>query len=450
MNVLLIALDTLRADHLGCYGYAPATSPALDRFAAGAVRFANCLAPAIPTQPGYTTVFTGQHSITHGIVTHGGTRELSPSAPWLPEMLLDAGYTTCAVDDLATCHEKRWFLRGYEFYIDPSVRRRHTQGVECAEINSRAIPWLRAHAGEKFFMFVHYWDPHTPYLPPERYRGLFYQGDPCDPARRGLLQEFYGRNLHATKWRETWIRQLAPPGREIADIHYLVAMYDSEIRYLDDGIAELLAALEEAGVADETLVVFFADHGEEMYEHDTFFDHHGLYQGNLHVPFLVRWPGKGLRGRVVPHLVQHVDLAPTILEIAGLEIPPGMEGTSLVPYLDGSRDAPVCDTLVTQECTYQKKWAILRGGHKLIVSREPGRDIHGKPPRELYDLQTDPGETTNLAESAPERVRELEARLQDWIAGKIAEHGLPGDPLLEQEITIGKNFHRWLDEHGYW
>ena len=141
MNVVLVALDTVRADHLGCYGYRFPTSPTLDAFAETAVRFETCRAPGIPTTPSYTTTFTGQYPITHGIVTHGGGRDIDGQRPWLPEILLKAGYTTCAVDNLFRM--KSWFGRGYEFLIDPSLRIGSTHGVDSCSINCIVPPGAR-------------------------------------------------------------------------------------------------------------------------------------------------------------------------------------------------------------------------------------------------------------------------------------------------------------------
>ncbi|MCL4219580.1 MAG: sulfatase, partial [Candidatus Hydrogenedentes bacterium] len=158
MNVVLIVVDTLRADHLGCYGYSRATSPHVDRFAQGAVVFDTMIAPAIPTHPAFATLFTGQYSITHGIVAHGAERPVPRQAPWLPALLQKAGYTTCAIDNLAPW--RHGFGRGFEFYIDPSSRQPLEINADNRLINSRALPWLEQHGGEPFFMFVHYWDPH--------------------------------------------------------------------------------------------------------------------------------------------------------------------------------------------------------------------------------------------------------------------------------------------------
>jgi arylsulfatase A-like enzyme len=444
MNLLLIAIDTLRADHLGCYGYHRETSPALDAFASQGVLFEKLYAPAVPTHPSYTTTYTGQHSITHGIVTHCGRASLSPQAPFLPELLQQAGYTTCAVDNLSSM--RPWFGRGYEFYIDPSSRHPHRHAVTCEEINARALPWLRAHAREQFFLFVHYWDPHTPYLPPGRYRDLFYDGDPTDPARDSLAP--MRKQLFWEWWSgDCWFGQLPQPLR---DAEYVVSLYDGEIRYADDGVGELLDALADTGVADDTLALVFADHGENMYHHGVFFDHHGLYEGNLHVPLAARWPARLAGGRRVSHLVQHVDLAPTLLDACGVEMPATMEGRSLLPLMTGDADAPLYDRLVTQECTWQAKWALRTDEYKLILSREQGRDLHDMPPRELYHLPTDRCEMHNLADERPGVTAQMEGELEAWIARMMEKNGLDRDPLVAQGTTLGRDWREWIERKGYW
>ncbi|HIC88341.1 MAG TPA: DUF4976 domain-containing protein [Anaerolineae bacterium] len=443
MNVLLIYIDTLRADHLSCYGYHRETSPGLDALAAEGVLFERLYCPAIPTQPSYTTLYTGQHSITHSIVTHGGTAWPNEHSPWLTEILQQHGYTTCAVDNLYSM--KPWFVRGYEFYIDPSLRHPYRQAYPCEGFNQRAIPWLKQHADEPFFLFVHYWDPHTPYLPPEQYRGLYYQGDPTDPRHTSLAPLWH--QPFGEWWQRDWFPQFGFD-RPLTDAEFLVAMYDAEIRYVDDAMAALLEALEATGVAEETLVIVTSDHGEEMYEHEVFFDHHGLYEGNIHAPLIVHWPGKAQPGRRIPHLVQSVDLAPTVLDALGIEVPDTMEGHSLVPYLTGERNEPIYDRLITQECTWQAAWAIRTDEYKLILYREPG--LHGEPMRELYDLRADPGERQNLAGQLPDVEAKLEAELEGWIQRMMAKNNLDQDPLVAQGITLGKEWKDWVKEKGYW
>jgi len=440
MNVLLVAIDTLSARHMGCYGYRRDTCPYMDTLAAENALFESLYCQAIPTQPSYTSLFTGQYAVTHGIVSHGGTRVLSRDAPWLPSLLRDAGYTTCAVDNLYG--HKEWFSRGYEFYITPRLTGEYAQAVPCESYNTRAIPWLESHADEPFFMFVHYWDPHTPYIPPKEYRSLFYEGDPCDPANKSL--EGLEHHPLGGVW-QSWFDRLMPG---ITDADYIVAMYDSEIRYVDDGLRELVDALARTGAADRTLIIILSDHGEMMYRHRMYFDHHGLYDQDIHVPLIIRWPSHAGRGIRIPHLVQHIDIAPTILEALGLEVPPQMEGSSLVPYLTGERDEPLYPYLVSLECTRMMKWALRKDGYKFILARQ--RDYLNNPMRELYELASDPDELHNLAEERSEVAAAMEATLEEWISRMMAKNNLTEDPLVSNGLTMGTGWLQWVREHGYW
>ena len=432
MNILLIAIDTLRADHLGCYGYARNTSPNMDAFAREAVQFDTAFAAAIPTHPAFATINTGQYSVSHGVVSHGSSAPIPRNVPWLPAILQQNGYTTCAVDNLAEW--RHGFGRGFEFYVDPTRRRALSINCDNRTLNRRAIPWLKQHAHEQFYLFVHYWDPHTPYLPPRAYRRLFYEGTPNQPDNH--LLDAMDRHPLGQTWRETWFNKLGP---HITDPEYIVALYDGEVRYCDEGIGQLLRALDETGRRDDTLIVILGDHGELMYRHGIFFDHHGLYDGNLHVPWLLRHPE--VAPQRAPGLAAHVDVAPTILELCGIEIPEAMEGTSWAKHLLGKAPVPDRDFIVSQECTWQMKWSIRTRTHKFILARE--EDFYGTPMRELYDLRSDPDELHNIAEAEPELAADLERRLEDWIADRMQNAGLTVDPLVSHGLTLGS---RWKGE----
>ncbi len=432
----MIFVDCLRADHLGCYGYPRPTSPNLDAFARDAALFESFYASAIPTQPSFTTSYTGQHAVTHGIVAHKGDRELRPDAPWLPSLLRAAGRTTAGFCCLP--RYKHWFLRDFEFVVD-STSRYQDYGYTSEVLNSRAIPWLERHADEPFFMSVHYWDPHTPYLPPEQYR-VFYEGDPTDPALPNTLEPLE-RQYFSVMWKK-WFSKL-PKG--LRDAEYLSALYDGEVLHADAGVGALLSALEATGRADDTLVLVTSDHGELFYRHDIFCDHHGLYDGNLHCPLLLRWPGAEANGRRLAPFASHEDLAPTLLRAAGLEVPEAMDGIDLTPLLRG-QNLETRDAVVSLECTWQSKWSIRTREAKLIVSRRP--DFHGRPRRELYDLREDPNELRDLAEERPAQADELEARLDRWIAEAMERNGLTTDPLLEQDFTLGKQWEKWLQDQA--
>ena len=431
-NILLITIDSLRADHLGCYGYPHPTSPTIDRLADEGVLFDNFFCPAIPTHPSYTTLYTGQHPIPHSIVAHHGKNELDRKAPFLPQFLLKAGYNTCAVDDLI--RQRIWFGRGYEFYIDPSVRHPLVITVTREELNRRAVSWIKEYGKDPFFLFLHYWDPHYPYLPPKSYRELFYHGNRTDPENKSL--EPWWKHPMGSIAKDVWLR--TPEGL-ITDADYVRALYDQEILYLDEGISELLETLKATGIEEDTLVVLLADHGESMTEHGIFFDHYGLYDPVLRPPLIIRWPGKIPAGSRRSEFVQHLDIAPTLLEAAGLGIPPAMEGQSLLPLLTGKDAVWDVSRIISMECTWQAKWSLRTDRYKFILPRLPAGET-----AELYDLVEDPAELKNLVSERPDLAREMEQELEGWIQDRLQETGKTEDPI----VTHGVSLNRILDGFG--
>ncbi|MEI6125741.1 MAG: sulfatase [Pseudomonadota bacterium] len=428
-NIVLIVVDTLRQDRLHCYGYKHQTSPNIDRLASEGALAESFFCPGIPTYPSFTTLYTGQHPVRHGIVAHGNKAQLDREAPFLPQILLEAGYTTCAIDNLNRA--RPWFARGYEFYIDPSIRRPLLLGVTCEELNRRIVPWLENHGDEQFFLFVHYWDPHWPLLPPARYRNLFYEGknfrDPADTR----LEAWWKTPLGALA-RDTWLQT-----RDglITDPEYVSAMYDQEIRHLDDGIGEVMATIDRLGIADETVFIVTADHGESLTEHGIYFDHHGLYDCTVRVPFIARWPEKIPRGLRIPALLQNLDTAPTLLAAADEETPAAMDGRSFLPLLQGEKTGGGYEFVVCAECTRQAKWSMRTKEHKIIVSRE--QDFYGNPLVEMYDLLNDPGEVNNIAPEQPELARKMQDKLESWIAERLQSLGKTEDPLKAQGVSLG-------------
>lgn len=426
-NVLIVAVDTLRADHLGCYGYRHPTSPNVDALARQGTLAENFFCAGLPTHPSFTTLYTGQHPIRHGIVAHMGTAYLSTEAPFLPQILLENGYTTAAFDNLAD--HRDWFRRGYEFYVNPGARHILSMDVSCEDINQRVIPWLRTYGDEPFFAFLHYWDPHWPLTPPEKYQGLFYAGDPCDPENHSL--DGWWEHALGQLARDTWLRYAEGP---VTDARYLEALYDQEIRHLDDGVGQLLDALDGLGLADDTLVLFLGDHGECITEHDTFLEHRGLYETTIHVPFIARWPGQVKADQRISALLQHQDVAPTILEAFGLDQDSQMDGVSFWKQLTGEDAGPGRDRIVCCESTWQAKWGLRTHRYKYILSRAPDR--YGKPLRELYDLSSDPAEEHNLAKAQPALATTLERDLEAWIAAELANNGQSEDPIATHGVSI--------------
>lgn len=418
MNVVLIALDSQRADHLGCYGYPKRTTPFIDSIARRGVLFERCYAPNIPTHPSFTTMLTGKEAIAHNIVNIGGGAPITEGVRLLPEILREHGYVTAAVDSMG-----RHFTRGFDEYAEYGWDRSNPTVLRKAEtVNEKALPVIERLTGQDqpFFLFIHYWDPHTPYLPPPPYRNRFYDKD-RDP---------YALDNHsldeAWSWEPfKWYFHHWMPG--ITDADYVVNLYNGETAYMDRHLRSVFRAL--APWQDETLIIVTADHGEILNEQLGYFDHHGLYEGDIHVPLIFYWPGKFPRGRRVPGFVQNLDLAPTILDLAGVPNRDAMEGVSLLPALFGLRDGNY-EELYFSEATWQVKRAIRTRGWKLIDSIEP--DPHGRPMQELFDLRADPGEQHNVVESHSEKAQELGTRLAGWVEQRLAETGRTVDPVREQ------------------
>jgi arylsulfatase A-like enzyme len=282
---------------------------------------------------------------------------------------------------------------------------------------------------ESFFMLIHYWDPHWPFKPPAQYQHLFYQGNPIDPNNHALDQ-WWLHPLGAVA-KDTWMRR---PEGLITDPDYISALYDQEIRHVDDGVGQILRALDEYGLADNTIVVVVGDHGESLVEHGIFFDHHGLYEVTLRVPFIARWPKHIQPGTRITQMLQHHDIAPTLIEAAGVGVPAEMDGLSFLGLLTGDSKVGGRDSAVSCECTWQAKWSLRTDRFKLILARGP--DLYGSPDRELYDLVADPGEKRNIALEDAGVTAALEGELEGWIASKLAALGRSEDPLRKHGISL--------------
>jgi predicted dehydrogenase/arylsulfatase A-like enzyme len=421
LNVVLIALDTQRADHLGCYGYERDTSPFIDGVAGGGVLFERCYAPNIPTHPSFTTMFSGKEAITHDIINISGRVPIAEGVKLLPEILKENGWATAAVDSMGA-----HFARGFDVYATYDWDRSVPTELRQAEtVTNTALPVVERllEQEDPFFLFVHYWDPHTPYLPPDGYRRRYYpvEGDPYDEDNRSMDP--------AWEWEPfKWYFHEWMPG--ITDSEYVNNLYDGETRYMDDHLRPLFDAL--APVSDDTLIILTADHGEVLDDHDGFYDHHGLYDANVRVPFVLSWPGRLPEGRRVPGFVQNTDLAPTILDLAGIPDRHGMEGVSLLPALFGLRDGNY-DEVYYSEATWQLKRAVRTGRWKLIQALAP--DPHGGPMRELYDLESDPQEQRNVVEEHPEVAEELGEKLRLWVERRLKETGRTEDPISAQGVA---------------
>ncbi|MFB5661068.1 sulfatase [Alteribacillus sp. HJP-4] len=442
MKIIMISIDSLRASRLGCYGYSKPTSPYLDKIASEGVLFENAYASDIPTEVVHTSIFTGKVGLRTGVISHGSEITYLPkSVEWLPSMLKQAGITTGAVDNLFQL--KEWFARGFRYYINSSGNKRWIDG---STVNELTKPWLVEHKDEDFFLFLHYWDPHTPYLPPDKYINTFYdeKKDPFDQSNKSMEKAY--NHMAYPFFKHHHFDLLGP----VTDAEYVNALYDAEVRYVDDKIKEIDEYLEEIGIKEDTMLILFGDHGESLTEHDIYWDHCGLYETTARVPLIIRWPGHVPADKRVEGLVQQPDLMPTILEAVKKADKSGniapephsvqLDGKSLWPSILGEENGTQ-SRIYLSECAWQAARGIRTNKFKFIKNYDSGPFT--RPPRELYDLEKDPGETYNLAEQYKELAGQLEHELNLWI-----EQMLDGkeDPMMRQLEEEGLPFRKRIEK----
>jgi arylsulfatase A-like enzyme len=410
-NLLLLGIDSLRRDHMSSYGYHRLTTPHLDRFSQDGVLFEQHFSPSIPTTPGYASMLTGMDCFGTNVVALRHSGGLGPHVATLAEVLGDQGYNTTCVGFTGNPSS-----RGFQHYLDYEAWGADDTGrcPKADNMNEIAIPELKRLAadGKPFFLFLRHMDPHSPYLPPKPFERMFYDGNEKDPENRSLdaLYQFKPFADYFSSW--------FPAG--CTDSAYIDAQYDGAVAYMDAGIQSIFTALETLGLEEETLVVVTSDHGETLNEHDCYYDHHGLYETNLRIPLILRFPGKLPAGKRIQSPTQIKDVMPTLLELLGVDSGIAFDGRSLMPLVRGEERIPESEMYIT-ECTWMRKHGWRTPEWKLIVALEP--DFHFKPPVELYNLTRDPEELHNVAEEEPEIVKLLMARMEAHIARREAQTG---------------------------
>jgi arylsulfatase A-like enzyme len=410
-NLLLIGIDSLRTDHMSLHGYQHLTTPHMDKYAVRGAVFDNLCSPSIPTTPAYTSMFTGLDLFSSNVVALRHEGGLDPQIKTLAEILGDAGYNTSCVGFSGNPAS-----RGFQKYIDFAGWGSWDKGrsPKAENLNAVTLPEMQRLADDDkpFFLFLRHMDPHSPYLPPRPFERMFYAGNECDPNYRSLEPVMTFKPF--CDYFASWF----PPG--CTDKDYIIAQYDGAVAYMDAAIANIFTALAQLGLEEETLVVIDSDHGETLYDHDCYFDHHGLYECTLRVPLVFVWPGKVPAGQWHTDTCHTKDITPTILELIGINPGIQFDGRSLVPLLEGKPRLEETESYIT-ECTWMRKHGWRTPQWKYIHALEP--DFHFKPEIELYDRLADPEESNNLVEKEPAICAMLEARMQAWIAKREKETG---------------------------
>jgi len=413
MKTILISLDTLRADHLGCYGWRFDTTPRIDAWAKQGVLFERCYATDVPTPPSYTAMLTGRYGMHNGVFGFQDPARFVPDPPMLQQQFAANGHETCAISNLF--YPCPWLLPGWQTIMPPGLR---FQGGRAPDVTDTAIDWLSRRKDRDFFLFVHYWEPHQPFTkaPPE-HRELFPTEEYADVASdmklldANPIMKSFRRNYHRFGENE--------PNLSSAEV---MARYDSQTHFVDAAVGRLFDWLEDAGLAEETVVVVTSDHGEAFGEYGSF-DHYTCYENIAHVPLVIRAPGILPERTRIGGLVCGADLYATLLELAGIDVPDGLDSRSLFACARGDSDAPhesvVADgnSLCTQRMLVQGNWS-------LVHTINPGVFTHVEP-WELFALDGDPEQ--DLSAQNPEVVADLKHKMECWV------HTMTGggiDPLV--------------------
>ena len=427
-NILFFAIDSIRRDHMSCYGYNRQTTPNMDRIASQGTLFENAFSAYIPTTPAYVSMLTGRDVVATQQVGLVAKEPMDKAQPTLPEILKGAGYRTACVG------HGSWY-RGFDKYLDYASwggpwDERPSRKAES--LNSVAIPEMERmeKSGKPWLLYLRHMDPHSPYYPPPPFDSMFYGKNPCSkklPDTMKAVRDFKPFAGYISSW--------LPPG--IRDADFVTAQYDGALAYMDSCIQVMLTRLEELGALENTLVIITGDHGETLYDHGCWFDHHGLYDCTLVVPLIFYWPGKVPAGVRADAMTLEEDLLPTLLDVCGLKRHAKgvkFDGVSLAPYFEDTKGTPRSEFYIS-ECTWMRKQGWRTPTWKFWEALEP--DFHHKPPVELYNLVDDPEELVNLADKEPAIVEVLRGRMNKWLKQRCRRAG-KSNPILDRHIGLDK------------
>lgn len=421
-NLILISIDTLRADHLGCYGYPRPVSPTLDAFAAEAIVFNDVFADSPWTLPSHATMLSGHGSLTHGAVLHN--RGIAGDILLLSEILREAGYQTKALVSSIFLSPNYGFAAGFNEYHFWADNRRSDVLIDRAMrlVDERDDP---------FFLFLHLFDPHWPYDPPVDWLGK-RRDEYKDVNRPAQFPEFLA-----------WALQAGPDLQEKAR-----RLYDEEISFTDAQLGRFFTYLHETGLWNQTVVAVTSDHGEELLDHGLWGHGHSLYQEQLRVPLIVHLPPRyALPPRRIAAPVGLIDLTPTLLDLLNVPAPVAMEGRSLVRLLRGD------DAATGEECYLAhlrlspphaaEQFALRQGPYKYFspAGDVPFGDYTLPHPEQLFDLAADPGEQTDLSQDRPEDLLLLRESLNELLGRRLDRGG--------SEVPISPETLRRLRSLGY-
>jgi choline-sulfatase len=454
MRILYLDLDTLRPDHLGCYGYPRRTSPNLDRIAARGVVFDRVYCADAPCLPSRTGLMTGRFGIHSGVVGHSGTSadlridgqergfrdHLSSSS--LPAVLKKAGLHTVYVGGFGERHSSWSYYAGFREIYDTGLG-----GMESAEdVTPTALDWIERNAHkDNWYLHLNYWDPHTPYRAPEEF-GNPFEHEPAPTwvtaeilaSHRQLPGPHTAQDINGLDNR-TDPRYPRHPGelKDLDDLRRLIDGYDCGIAYMDQHIGQVLAALARKEVAEDLVIIVSSDHGENQGELGIYAEHGTADHATCHIPLIVRWPGMA-QGKRDNGLHYQLDLGPTLADLLGVPAPASWEGQSYAGALRAHQStAGECidcgrEFLVLSQCAHICQRSVRWGPWLYMRTYHDGYRL--LPDEMLFNLERDPREQVNLAEALPEKCREGLHLLSGWHDAMMAS--MPGGPDRPDPLRV--------------
>jgi len=415
-NIVVIAIDTLRPDHVGAYGHEWIATPQIDALARDGVVYERCWATSSWTLPSFASFHTGLLPQRHTAV--GGSRERLPTdATTVAEHLAAAGYATGALISIHWLDERFGMDQGFaEFSY---LRPQDDLAARPRELAAAARAFVNTHRDEPFYLFLHWYEVHAPYEQPPAWSHRYYEGDERAPGEEILpfLVSPANRAPNRGHGLYDWLGG-------VTDLTFPRRAYAAGVAWEDSLVGAVLENLRDSGLYEETLVMLVSDHGEHLGEHDTWFTHHFMYDEVLRVPLIVKWPDRRGAGSADATPVSLVDALPTLLRETGLGVPAGLDGCALQDLEDraGAEARAIVGEWGAATDDFAK--VVVAWPWKLMLFNEQGETRH-----ELYDLSADPAELHDLAARHPDRVATLEQRL--WAIldpdAPVLERG-PNDP----------------------
>ncbi|MCK5757562.1 MAG: sulfatase [Clostridiales bacterium] len=442
MRILYLDLDTLRPDHLGCYGYHRNTSPNIDTIAKEGVKFTNYYTPNAPCLPSRAALISGKFGILNGAINHGGsTADMDKQGPdrdfrseigteSLTCMLRNAGLRTVSISPFAERHSAFWFYSGFNEMYNTGKG-----GMESAEdVTPVVMDWLKRNSKEdNWFLHINYWDAHGPYRTPDDFDNPFKDEPIPEWLTEDIMREQEKKiGPHSVKDNhmyddKPWVDYPKYPGRisGLEGARIMMDGYDCGIKYMDSHIGQIFDHLKEMGVWEETAIIISADHGENMGELGIWGEHATADGITPKIPMIIKWPDK-LKGTVDDGLHYNLDLAPTIAALLNQDCMPSWEGQSYKGALDDGSDCGRSE-LILEQCAHVCQRSVRFDDWLYMRTYHDG--YHLFPDEMLYDVKEDPYEQKNVAKDNPDVCKEAAWRLLNWHDEMMSKRKDAQDPL---------------------